>query len=348
MKKILSFLCILVSVFFFTSEKINAETNRLEKVIYSEDSEVQESVDEELFEEEKEYEEYDVYTEEDEQPEDTTEMIILAPQNNFNGKTVLRATIEKVYSFRSVEAFNTIWDNSANYRTLYRTVPSMLQTAPSIIHAAHYRFSPDENTSVYWGHAALSSFNGMSVGFVGKLESDYDSGIKVTTRMGKLNVAAAIYDSLETNNAAGGILISSDEIKFKKIKGSFKFGGGFYTNEYGDADAAKNSAGLFATYTRGRFSLGTQIGKTQYGGSGGRYGTSFYLYPSFRLTDSLYFKSKIASHIDQNYNQEEIGLTYKPARNNPNEFSISLNASLYNGEGTRSKQRLKLSTEFKL
>ena len=96
---------------------------------------------------------------------------------------VLEATIEKSYSFRSVEAFNTIWDSSENFRTMYRTTPSMLQTAPSIIHAAHYRFKPDEDTSVYWGHAALSSFDGISVGFIGKLESDYDTGLKIQTKI---------------------------------------------------------------------------------------------------------------------------------------------------------------------
>ena len=43
-----------------------------------EDADEQQSVDEELFGEENEYEEYDVYTEEPDD-EDTTEMIVLAP-----------------------------------------------------------------------------------------------------------------------------------------------------------------------------------------------------------------------------------------------------------------------------
>lgn len=343
-KKIL-FACMLI-LFIISASVCNAEPEKIERVTYSEDYDSQESVDEELFGEESEYEEYVVYTEVEDE-EDTTEMIVLAPVKNDKGPA-LRATIEKVYSFRSIEAFNTIWDNSDNFRTLYRTVPSMMQTAPSIIHAAHYKFNPDENTSVYWGHASLSSFDGVSVGFVGKLESDYDTGIKVNTKIGNLNFSAAIYDSLETNNPAGGMLVATDELSFAKIKGNFKFGGGFYTNEYGDTNASKNSAGLFAKYTYNRFSIGAQIGKTQYSSGNGSYGTSFYLYPTYKLTDSLYIKSKIASHIDQNYNQEEIGLTYKPAKNNPNEFSISLNASLFNGEGTKNKQRLKLSTEFKL
>lgn len=346
-KDIIKLLFFYVTVCLFLPHSFCIASEKMERVTYSEDIDVQESVDEELFGEESEYEEYIVYTEEDD-TSDSTEMIVLAP-TDLNKKTpVLRATVEKAYSFRSIEAFNTYWDNSANFRTLYRTVPSMMQTAPSIIHAAHYKFNPDENTSVYWGHAALSSFNDISVGFVGKLESDYDSGMKINTKIGKMNVSAAIYDSLETNNPSGGVLVSSEDLKFKKIKGSFKFGGGLYTNEYGSLNASKNSVGLFAKYTKNRFSLGAQIGETQYAGSNGRYGTSFYLYPSFRLTDSLYFRSKFAAHIDQNYNQEEIGLTYKPVRNNPNEFSLSLNASLFNGEGISNKQRLKISTEFKL
>ena len=174
-------------IFVAFCPSVSAENNFLEKVTYSEDYDSQASVDEELFDEESEYEEYFVYTEVDDEPEDTTEMIILAPDNLGNKKvTTLHATVEKSYSFRAVEAFNTIWDSSDNFRTLYRTVPSMMQTAPSVIHAAHYRFIPDENTEVYWGHSALSSFDGVSVGFVGKLESDYDSGLKINTRIGKV------------------------------------------------------------------------------------------------------------------------------------------------------------------
>lgn len=321
----------------------------IEKVTYMEDADEQESVDEELFGEESEYEEYDVYTEEPDD-EDTTEMIVLAPdeQQLKKSNTVLQATIEKSYSFRAVEAFNTIWDNSANFRTTFRTTPSMMQTAPSIIHAAHYRFKTDENTSVYWGHAALSSHDDISVGFVGKLESSYDTGLKIESKIGGLNVATAIYDSLETNNPAGGVVVSSNELKIKGVKGSFKLGGGFYSNECGDESASANSTGLFARYKNGRFSLGAQLGKTQYASSRGSYGTSIYLYPEYRLTNAWTLKTKLANHIDQNYMQEQIGLTYKPTKNNPNEFSVSVNASLYNGEGTTTKQRVQLSTEFKL
>ncbi|MGN1075742.1 MAG: helix-turn-helix domain-containing protein [Candidatus Enteromonas sp.] len=63
------------------------------------------------------------------------------------------------------------------------------------------------------------------------------------------------------------------------------------------------------------------------------------------IQDELF---ELGSYIDQNYMQEQIGLTYKPTKNNPNEFSVSVNATLYNGEGTTTKQRVQLSTEFKL
>lgn len=356
LNKILSIvlnLLIICCFIMYPAKSASADDFSMEKVTYSEDYEAQESIDEELFGEESEYEEYDVYTEVadyDEQEDDTTQMIILAPDEfskNSPGMT-LHATVEKSYSFRSVEAFNTIWDNSQNFRTLYRTLPSMMQTAPSIIHAAHYRFRPDENTSVYWGHASLSSFNGTSVGFVGKLESDYDTGLKIETKLGKMHVGAAIYDSLETNNPSGGIVVSSEELKIGRMNGSFILGGGVYTNEAGNDADSTNAAGIFTKYKKGRFSLGAQFAKTQYASSKGEYGSSFYLYPEYKLTNSLSIKSKIANHIDQNYNQEEIGLTYKPAKNNPNDFSISLNATLYNGEGTTNKQRFKLSTQFKL
>lgn len=344
-------LLIIAGIYFYNVGTVYAEDSSIEKVVYSENYDSQNSVDEELFGEESEYEEYEVYTEvEDVSEEDTTEMIVLAPENTLKKSkgATLQATIEKSYSFRAVEAFNAIWDGSDNFRTSFLTVPSMVETAPSIIHAAHYRFRPDENTSVYWGHASLSSFNDISVGFIGKLESSYDSGMKIETKLGKLNVGAAIYDSLETHNPAGGIVVSSDELKIAKMKGSFVFGGGVYTNEAGNDADSTNAVGLFTKYKSGRFSLGAQIAKNQYSSSEGDYGTSVYFYPEYKLTNSLSFKSKIASHLDQNYMQEEIGLTFKPYKNNPNDFSVSLNTVLYNGEGTTNKQRFKLSTEFKL
>ena len=212
--------CLLLILFAFLSEqKVFAENNFIERITYTEEYDSQATIDEELFGEESEYEEYTVYTEIDDIEEDTAEIIEYIPEKKKTKKAmVLEATIEKSYSFRSVEAFNTIWDSSENFRTMYRTTPSMLQTAPSIIHAAHYRFKPDEDTSVYWGHAALSSFDGISVGFIGKLESDYDTGLKIQTKIGGMNLSTAIYDSLETNNPAGGMILSSDELKIDGIK----------------------------------------------------------------------------------------------------------------------------------
>ncbi len=310
----------------------------------------QQSIDRELFDD-GEYEEYDVYTVEDdteEEVEDTTEMIVLAPENlpSRKSKKVLNATIEKSYSFRSVEAFNTIWDNSANFRTTFRTTPSLMQTAPSVIHAANYRLRPDENTAVYWGHASLSSQDDVSVGFIGRLESSYDSGMKIDTKLGNLNVSTGIYESLETHNPAGGVVFSTDYKNLKK--GAVKFGGGFYSNECFDNSSARNSGGLFAQYKQGNFSIGAQIGQTESSSKDGRYNTSLYITPQYKLSKSISITSKIASHVDENYTQEDIGITYKPFKNNPNEVSFSVNASIYNGEGTTNKQRLKFSTEFKL
>ena len=311
----------------------------------------QQSIDRELFDD-GEYEEYDVYTVEDdteeEEVEDTTEMIVLAPENlpSRKSKKVLNATIEKSYSFRAVEAFNTIWDNSANFRTTFRTTPSLMQTAPSVIHAANYRLRPDENTAVYWGHASLSSQDDVSVGFIGRLESSYDSGMKIDIKLGNLNVSTGIYESLETHNPAGGVVFSTDYKNLKK--GAVKFGGGFYSNECFDNSSARNSGGLFAQYKQGNFSIGAQIGQTESSSKDGRYNTSLYITPQYKLSKSISITSKIASHVDENYTQEDIGITYKPFKNNPNEVSFSVNASIYNGEGTTNKQRLKFSTEFKL
>lgn len=350
-KSLIATICILLLSCLMTSQFAYAEINDEDKIQYTiQDSENEDSIDSELFDN-TEYEEYDIYTIEDDDNEDTSEMIILAPENNTNdkkSKTTLNATIEKSYSFRSIQAFNTIWDNSDNFRTTFRTTPSLMQTAPSVIHAANYKFRPDNQTSIYWGHASLSSQDDVSVGFVGKLESDYDSGMKINTKIGKLNVSTGIYESLETNNASGGIVISSDELKLAGLKGTLKLGGGFYANEYGDNTSSKNSTGIFARYKQGNFSIAAQIGETQYSDNNSKFGTSIYINPQYQLTKTVSLTSKIASHLDQNYTQEEVGITYKPIKNNPNEVSFSVNATMYNGEGTTNKQRLKFSTEFKL
>ena len=330
-----------------TSENLDENTEELSENILP-----QESIDSELFDD-SEYEEYDVYTVEDdteEAEEDTTEMIVLAPENlpNRKSKKVLNATIEKSYSFRSVEAFNTIWDSSDNFKTTFRTTPSLMQTAPSVIHAANYRLKPDENTAVYWGHSSLSSQDDVSVGFVGRLESSYDSGMKIDTKLGKLNVSTGIYESLETNNPAGGVIFSSDYMNIKGTKGSIKVGGGFYSNECFDNTSSRNSGGFFAQYKQGKFSIGTQIGQTESSSREGSYNTSLYITPKYQLSKSLSISSKIASHVDENYIQQDFGITYKPYKNNPNEVSFSVKATLYNGEGTENKQRLEFSTKFKL
>ncbi len=351
-KKFLIFLKFFISLTFcfpaFSFQIVYADGLSVEKVNYTEDYKSQQEVDEELFDNESEYEEYYVYTEVPDEETDTNEIITLTPVEKSKKIKVLEATIEKSYSFRQVEAFNTIWDNSDNFRTLYQTVPSMMQTPPSIIHASYYKFLPDENTSVYWGHASLSSFKDLSLGFISKLESDYDSGLKIETKIGKINMGTAIYNSLETNNPSGGFVISSDELAFKKLKGSFILGGGVYTNEAGNNASSTNSAGLFTKYNYRRFSIGVQIAKNQYASGQGAYGTSFYLYPEYKLSDSLYLKSKFANHVDQQYSQEEVGLTFKPFKNNSNDFSVNFNTQLYHGQGTTNKQRFKLSTEFKL
>lgn len=358
-RKIISLIvCVMISFCFFTEQSAfsdveNQDTMTMIDVEKDEEEnfDAQESIDSELFDD-SDYEEYDVYTVEDdtEEEEDTTEMIVLAPENLPSKKSgrVLNATIEKSYSFRSVEAFNTIWDNSANFRTTYRTTPSLMQTAPSVIHAANYRLRPDENTAVYWGHSSLSDQDDVSVGFVGRLESSYDTGMKINTKLGKVNVSTGIYESLETNNPAGGVVFSSDYMNIKGTKGSVKVGGGFYSNECFDNTSSRNSGGFFAQYKQGKFSIGAQIGQTESSSKEGNYNTSLYITPKYQLSKSLSISSKIASHVDENYTQQEFGVTYKPFKNNPNEVSFSVNATLYNGEGTTNKQRLKFSTEFKL
>ena len=345
---------IIIAIIFLKGAFVLSSENEysMDRIDYSSDLEEQITVDEELFTKDmyssKDYDEYVVYTFEENEDENNENAIVLDKNNiSYHSPVTIKTRIVKSYTVYRVEAFNTFWDDSKNFRTILYTTPSILDTVPSIIQESHYRFNINEYSRIDWGHAALSSHNGMTIGFIDKMENSYDSGLKFTSKFGNINFSSAIYESLETHNPSGGILFSTDELKFKSHKGSLILGGGVYATDYIN-DNPKNAGGIFSKYNYGRFSIGMQIAQNSYSDRKNKYGTACYLYPSFKINDSLTLIAGLAGFFDENYAREEIGIVYKPVLNNPNEFSISLKATFYNGEGITNKQRIKLKTEFKL
>ena len=193
----------------------------------------------------------------------------------------------------------------------------------------------------------MSSHNDITLGFIDKLEGDYDSGMKISANTGRINFSGALFQSLETQNASGGIVFSTNNIKTKNSKGSFVFGGGIYGTEYINQQA-NNTAGLFTKFSHEKFSLGLQLSGNRYFDKEEKFGTGLFLYPEYKINKSLTLSGGLAGFWGENYTKEEFGLKYKPYKNNPNDFSISLKTILYNGEGIRNKQRIKINTEFKI
>lgn len=344
------FITIICSLFLFTPSA-KSENISMERIDYIEEFDEQISVDEELFEKDiystEDYDDYNIFTYEENDEEEQKNEIVLAPTQitNIGKRTTLKTGIERNYTVNRIQAFNTIWDDSENFKTTLRTNPSLMDTVPSLIQESHFRFHIDENTTTDWGHIALSSHNNLTLGFIDNLESSYDNGIKITTKSNRLNFSGAIYESQETHNPSGGLVLSTNELSTKA--GSFIFGSGIYATDYINHHS-KNTVGLFTKYNYNRFSLGLQIAQNKYFDKGDKYGTSCYIYPEYKINKSLTLSGGFTGNLGENYLKEEIGLTYKPFFNNPNDFSVSLKAIVYNGQGITNKQKIKIKTEFKL
>ena len=341
---------LIILILFFSVNIVYCSENSysMDRIDYMANIAEQKSVDEELFDNptysSEEYEEYVVYSYEENEDDENT---IILDKSSIKKKTniKLKAVIEKNYTVDRIEAFNTFWDDSKNFRTIINTHPYLLETVPSIIQESYYSYGIDEKTNIEWGHTALSSHNGMTLGFIDNMESSYDNGLKISSKAGKFNLSGAIYESMYSHNPSGGFVLSSEELKFHKS--SFIFGGGIYATDYVNENS-KNSAGIFTKYKYGRFSLGIQLAQDKSFTGKGEYSTSCYLYPTFKLNDSLTLTGGIAGFLDEKYAREEIGIVYKPFPNNENDFLISLKAAFYNGDGVVNKQRIKIKTEFKL
>ena len=340
-------ICIVIITFGCTA--VFADEFSMERVNYTEDYDEQISLDEELFETDiyssDDYDNYNVYTYEDDEETENAICLTVTPQKEIKKTTVLKATIEKIYKPENVVAYNTYWDYSANYRTILQTNQYMQNPVSSVIQDSYFRFNTGNNTRIDWGRTALSSHNDITLGFISKLEGDYDSGMKFSANAGLINFSGAIFQSPETQNASGGVVFSTNNLKIKNS--SVVFGGGIYGTEYINRQA-NNTAGLFTKFSHEKFSLGLQFAGNNYFDRDEKFGTGLFLYPEYKINNSLTFSGGLAGFFGENYNKEEFGIKYKPQRNNPNDFSISLKTIFYNGEGIRNKQRIKINTEFKI
>ena len=108
----------------------------------------------------------------------------------------------------------------------------------------------------------------------------------------------------------------------------------------------RTTGGAFAEYTFKRLKLNAQLGKSKYSNAV-EYDTSLYFVPELQLTDSISVKTRFIRNVTQNSMQDELALTYKP-KNNSRNFEFEVNASNQYTETATIKQRIKLSTSFRI
>ena len=261
-----------------------------------------------------------------------------------NGKVFL-LNAERNYHYDKVEATNMFWDMSKNFQNTYFQDQGNQQPMPILFNTSYIKRSIGCGDTIYVGQDGLSDFNDISVDFVRSNETTYDNGAKIISNNKKFNLTTGIFDSTLNHNMSGGTVISSKRLQLPGVKGNFVFGGGYYTTE--QTNSNKNSGGVFAQYNVNRLKLTAQAAKSKYTNSD-NLETSLYFEPEYQLTKSLTLKSRFIKNIAQDTNQDEIGLAYKPRKNNPRDLELQVNAiNAYSTQST-TNPRINFSAKFKI
>ncbi len=317
----------------------------------SEDSSVEIQVNDENPEESS-IEYYDSDIQEVETVEDKYKdyVIDLNVEDNDNAKVnesgalyILQA--EKNYRPQMVEAVNMFWDNSKNFINSYYQDSRNMSPMPVLINSSYISTSVNNYTKAYVGQSSLSSFDDTPVYFVRSNETTFNTGFKIVTRSEKFNFSAGTYNSTLNNLLSGGAVISTNPLNLNGIKGSFVLGGGYYTNELENDN--KNTGGLFGEYKYKRLKLNLQASESKYTNSSSLE-TGLYFTPEIQLTDSLSLKTRFIKNITQDTNQDEIGFSYKPLKNNSRNFEFEVNAANTYSPDSTTKQRLRFNASFKI
>lgn len=258
---------------------------------------------------------------------------------------IFRLEAEKYTDIDSIYTENMIWDTSKNFRNIYYQDYRNQIPLPSIINSVSLSRKLDDETTAYIGQVPLSSFGNTTIDFIKSTTTTYDYGAKILRKGEKINIGVGTYNSTLQNNISGGAIISSNSLNIPHIKGSFVIGGGLYTNETDSGN--RNTGGLFAQYSFHRLKLNTQIAQNQYSTKQGLE-TGIYFIPELKLTDSLSIKTRIIKNISLDTNQDEIGLSYKPVKNNPRDFQFEVYATNTNTDKDTTQQRIRFNAQFRL
>lgn len=273
---------------------------------------------------------------------------------NTNGDSLSDVNYERVFKLKvnetqynieqNIKSETMIWDSSKAFTQAFQQTSARLSPIPTIINESYMSAKVSPSLSAVIGQRYFYNATGAELMFIRSKETTYNTGSIITYRDNGLNIAVSSYMSSHNHNHSGGFILSSDSIKLPKNAGSFVVGAASYmTGKRSDNDA---TTGLFGSYTYKRLTLNAQIAENKYTGATD-YGTSVYFVPQLQLTDSIFLKTRIIRNVSQNTNQDEFVLMYKP-KNNKNDFWVELNASSHYNQNFVVKQRIKLSTSFKI
>ena len=245
---------------------------------------------------------------------------------------------------QQIKAENMIWDSSKSFSQAFLNDTRHMAPIPSVVNSSKISANVGSSISAQLGQTFLFDANGPSVLFVRANESTYNTGSIISYKGDSLNLSVGSFSSSYNHAASGGAILSSNSIFLPNNTGSIIIGGAYYSNE-AQVDN-KTTGGGFIEYTFKRLKLNAQVGQSRFSNAQDC-DTSLYFIPEFKISDSLYLKTRFIRNVSQNTMQDEIVLTYKPIKNK-NNLEIEIYATNQYTNNSSIKQRLKLSTSFRI
>ncbi len=263
-----------------------------------------------------------------------------------NNDRVFRLKVnETKYNIENnIKTENMIWDNSKSFSNAFLNDSRHMAPIPGVINSSKITADVSNSLSASLGQTYLYDANGPSLLFVRAEESTYNTGSVISYKGDGLNLSVGSFSSSFNHAASGGAILSSNAINLPKQTGSLTFGGAYFKNEAQEYD--KSTGGVFGEYNFKCLKLNAQVAQSKFTNSD-NYDTSVYFVPELKLSSSLSLKTRFIRNVTQDTMQDEIVLTYKPIKSTRN-LEIELNATNQYTDNATIKQRLKLSTSFRI
>lgn len=265
---------------------------------------------------------------------------------DYNNERVkkLKIRVESNEKPKYIKNYRKTWDDSKFYRYQYYSDQKNLQPliAPAS-YGAYLETQLDDNTTVQVGQYNLSWYDNGPINFIGKTETDYDSGATITGHGRNFDYAFGMYTATNTlKNSYGGI-ISTKPKKIWHSKGDFSFGTGMYSNDYDEY--TKNTAGFFTKYRRGKFTVSGQVAQNSYTTGTSSDVQSFHLVHQYKINDHFMIRGKMVKELNTDYSQDELSLRYSPSFKDDRVF-FELTSSQVNNLQNQPQQRFKIMTNI--